>query len=467
MNIWRRTVGGRPIVTRLVIAVAASMAIVLLAAGAFVFWRVDYALDKQLDRDLHAYQEVVERDVHDGVPLLRDTPGQSYQIYDTGGRVIGGTATTRLVDEATVRDTKPGRELHEDVGNFLQRHDHPYRVVTEVVTTSTGPVVVASAISRTSRDEALRELLLQLAIADLATLAAASMVGYGTARAALNPVERYRIAAEHARADDQPRLPVTEDRDDELTRLVHTFNALLERIGEANERERQFLADAAHELRSPLSLMRTELEWISLRPRDSGETSTALSSLRSQVEHLIDLSNAVLELEELRGAAAPPSELIAVHGLVADVVAPLEPSAAAQGRKIEYDVPDDLAVDGNRRWLELALTNLVSNALRHGERTVTVTARLLVGRVRLTVADEGAGFPSAFIGRAFDRFTRADESRTTQGTGLGLALVRAIAELHGGSATIDGARVTLDLPGGQLPDAPAGSADTRPAHLPR
>ena len=122
-----------------------------------------------------------------------------------------------------------------------------------------GTRYVASAISRRKHDEALRELLLQLAIADLAALVAASFVGYRTARAALDPVERYRRTVERLeRGSDVPheRLPVDTDRDDELTRLGHTFNDLLDRLEDAARRERQFLADTSHELRSPLSLMR-------------------------------------------------------------------------------------------------------------------------------------------------------------------------------------------------------------------
>lgn len=444
MSLWRRLVGDRPIVTRLVLAVAGAMTVVLLVAGGFVFWRVQYALDRQLDQDLDAYQQVVQRAVSTGAVPPSDTPGQSYQVYDRRGRVTAGNASTQLVDRRSIAQAAAGTEYRGDVGNLLPPADHPYMVVATRVDTPRGSVVVASAISKDNHDEALRELLLQLALTDLATLAAASLVGYGTARAALKPVERYRLAAE--KGDGAHLLPVTAGKDDEVTRLGHTFNALLERIRQANDRERQFLADASHELRSPLALMRTELEWVLLRPRDEAETTTALESLRSQVERLITLSNALLDLEELRASGTPIHEPVKVDRLVSEVTSRFTASAAAQGRRIDTVIPAGLVIDGNAHWLDLALGNLVSNALRYGEGTIRVIATRTPGRTQLAVDDEGPGFPSDFIDKAFDRFSRADTSRTTRGTGLGLALVQAVAEAHTGTATVTRSRVTLDLP---------------------
>ena len=304
-------------------------------------------------------------------------------------------------------------------------------------------MVVASAISKSKHDEALRELLVQLAIADLITLVAASLVGYGTARAALNPVERYRVAAE--KADGATVLPVDPGKDDEVTRLGHTFNALLDRIRRANERERQFLADASHELRSPLALMRTELEMALLKPRDPVETRTAFESMRGQVERLITLSNALLDLEELRASGTAPAEPVDLGALIGEVTGRYLTAAAAEGRTIEVQVAPGLSVEGNAHWLDLALDNLVSNALRYGAGTITVTGRQHGTGTRLVVSDEGPGFPDEFVEKAFDRFSRAETSRSSGGTGLGLALVKAVGEAHGGTATVQGSQVSLYL----------------------
>jgi signal transduction histidine kinase len=449
--VWGRLVGDRPIVTRLVLAVAGAMSVVLLLAGGFVFWRVQFALDRQLDQDLEAYQEVVQRAVAAGVTPPTDTPGQSYQVYDATGRVLdGNSARARLVDDATVAAALGGEDTRTDVGRFLPPAARPYRVVTAPVRTTRGTVVVASAISKSKHDEALRELLLQLTIADLATLAAASVVGYRTARGALNPVERYRRAAEQSHG--APTLPVDAGRDDEVTRLGHTFNALLARIERAGERERQFLADASHELRSPLALMRTELEVATLRPGGARETAATFASLRAQVERLITLANALLDLEELRAAGTTEAEQVDLDRLVAGVADRHRAQATEQGRRILTEGSSGVVVDGHAHWLDLAVANLVSNALRHGRGAITLTTTEAEGWVRLTVADEGDGFPDDFVPRAFDRFSRAEASRASGGTGLGLSLVQAVAEEHHGTATISGpAGVTITLPAGGHP----------------
>ena len=450
MSLWQRAVGRRPIVTRLVVAVALAMAAVLLGASAFVFWRVQFALDRQLDQDLAAWRAVTLPAVRDGVVPPQDTPGQTVQVYDRRGRLVGGDrgSVPDLLTPARVRDVLAEGTERYDLGRLLPPPAHRgFRVQADRVVTPAGTRVVATAISRSKHDEALRELLLQLLIADLATLAGASLVGYRTARAALDPVERYRRAASRAGAEEVGRLPVAEDRDDELSRLGHTFNDLLARIEAGAERERQFLADASHELRTPLAVMSTELQWVRHRRRSPEELDTALSSLQGQVERLIGLSDALLELEELRSGASLQREPVDVRELVEDVVHDRVP----RGADVVLDVPDDargpLLLD--LRWCSVALGNLLVNALRHGRAPVTVSAAYAEGRLRLVVRDSGDGFPEEFRDHAFDRFRRAEQSRTTPGSGLGLHLARSVAVGHGGDATIlpgPGGAVALDLP---------------------
>ena len=307
-----------------------------------------------------------------------------------------------------------------------------------------------AAVRRGHRDEALRELLAQLALASGLTLIAASYVGYRTARAALRPVERYRVgAASLADGAQHLRLDVPADRDDEITRLGHTLNQMLDRLEASAERERRFVADASHELRTPLTLMRAELDVALHRPRSAGELTETLRSVDTEVQRLIDLSNALLDLEELgtiqhiSRASADLADLLAV------AVAPHRRTAEGEKRAVTVEA-SGRDVDVDARWLRPAIGNLLDNALRHGAGDVRLAATVHEGRLRLCVTDEGTGFPPEFLPRAFDRFARAEASRTGEGSGLGLAFVQAVATAHGGTAhaenTGHGARVVLDLP---------------------
>ncbi|ARF58416.1 sensor histidine kinase [Streptomyces gilvosporeus] len=441
-----------PIVLRLVIAVAAAMSLVLGGAAALVYWRVESALDQQLDADLATYHHNLVRDLRAGrSPSGPD--GSAYQILDTHGHVIEASALVRRerllsADEITAADG--GTTVHRDIGGLLALNPHTLRLTAQRVRLPGHRTVIAvAALRRGHRDEALRELLAQLALADGLTLLAASYVGYRTARAALDPVERYRHrAATLADAAPRVRLPVPEDRDDELTRLGHTLNQMLDRLESAAERERRFLADASHELRTPLSLLRAELDVALHRPRSADELTETLRSVDTEVQRLIDLSNALLDLEELGSTEHLTRAPVDLADLVETAVAPHLPAAEDDGRTLTVDVtPATVTIDA--RWLRPALSNMISNALRHGHGDIHVTAVARDGRVHLTVTDEGPGFPPDFLPRAFDRFTRAEASRTGQGSGLGLAFVAAVAASHDGTAhaenTDRGAAVGLDL----------------------
>ncbi|MEW2400039.1 ATP-binding protein [Streptomyces sp. NPDC046862] len=448
-----RLLGRLPIVRRLVIAVAAAMSLVLAGAAALVFWRVETALDQQLDADLATYRHALVTDLRAG-RSLSGPDGSAYQILDPRGRIVEASPlvrTERLLTPAEIRATADGATVHRDIGGLLPLDPHTLRLTAERVRLPRHRTVIAvAALRRGHRDEALRELLAQLAIAAGLTLLAACYVGYRTVRAALDPVERYRNRAA-ALADGAPRvrLPVPEDRDDEITRLGHTLNQMLDRLEASAERERRFVADASHELRTPLSLLRAELDVALHRPRTADELTETIRSVDAEVQRLIDLSNALLDLEELGGTKHLTRAPVDLAELVDTAVSVHLRAAERADRSLTVDVTP-ATVDVDTRWLRPALGNLISNALRHGQGAVHVAAAAHEGRLRLTVTDEGPGFPPEFLPRAFDRFTRAEASRTSQGSGLGLSFAAAVAAAHGGTAHADntptGPAVTLDLP---------------------
>jgi len=227
---------------------------------------------------------------------------------------------------------------------------------------------------------------------------------------------------------------------------------MLARLEAGLAHERRFVADASHELRTPLTLLKTELELALRRPRSAEELREAIESAAEDTDRLVQLADDLLVIARSeQGALQLRRDPIEVGELAERTAARFAPRAAELGRPLVVDVHAAAWVVGDRLRLEQALGNLVDNALRHGSGAVRLAAEASNGSVVLHVSDEGAGFPAAFAGRAFERFSRADDARSSGGSGLGLAIVDAIAHAHGGSAGItvangSGADVWLRLP---------------------
>ena len=297
-----------------------------------------------------------------------------------------------------------------------------------------------SAEVREERDETLTTLLGFLLVGGPLALAAATYVGWLLAGAALHPVEAMRRRAAEISADTTgDRLPVP-GRDDEIHRLGTTLNEMLDRLDAGLARERRFVADAGHELRTPLALLHTELELALRRPRTREEQEAALRSAAEEVERLTRLAEGLLLLATAEEVALQRTRF-PVRDLLGDVA-----------RRFGVEVGEaDGELEADRVRLEAALGNLVANALRHGAPPVRLDAMREDDHVAIRVTDAGPGFPPDFLPHAFDRFARADAARTEPGAGLGLAIVAAVARAHGGSAEAAGATVTLRLPADQPP----------------
>jgi signal transduction histidine kinase len=237
---------------------------------------------------------------------------------------------------------------------------------------------------------------------------------------------------------------------------------MLDRIEAGVRREREFLADASHELRTPVSLLRAEVELALEAPRSKDELLAALRSVAQDADRLSQLAEDLLLLSRIDGGRMPlRSETIELDELLEGVATRFRRRAGETGRRIETD-GRRLRISADRTRLEQALGNLVENALRYGSGTVRLVGFQRDARIELHVTDQGRGLPPAFAPKAFKRFTRADDARSTAGAGLGLSIVKAIAEAHGGIAAAanerdGGADVFLSLPAGRetsaLPDA--------------
>ena len=309
-----------------------------------------------------------------------------------------------------------------------------------------GRNVLVVGATRQDRVETLAAFRNELLIAGPIALLLASAAGYLLAGFALRSVETMRRRAASISAQTPgARLPVPQTGD-ELERLGETLNEMLCRLESALERERGFVADAGHELRTPLTIVRTELE-LALRQAGSvDELKGAIGRSAQEVDRLSQLAEDLLLIARSEDRGLPLRiERVDVDQLFAGVVRRVELRAQAEAKRVTASSAG-ATVQGDRIRLEQALVNLVDNALRYGGDSITLAAR----GEELHVTDDGPGFPPGFLDRAFERFSRADAARGRSGAGLGLAIVRTIAEAHGGSAhaanRAPGADVWLALP---------------------
>jgi signal transduction histidine kinase len=449
-----------PIRLRVTLAFVLVMALVLSAIGLFVYLRFKSELDATINASLRSRATDVAALVKEADSGLSERRGnlvgrsESFaEVLDPSGRVIDSTASIAGHDLLTAAElARAGRApIILNRGPLPGLQDESRLLAIPVLAHGRRRIVVVGT-STEGRGESLSDLLQLLLIGGPVALLLASLAAYGVAGAALRPVEAMRSrAAEISSAEPDQRLPVPPTHD-EIARLGTTLNAMLERLGEALEHERAFVADASHELRTPLAILKTELELALRRGRSPGELRAALGSAAEETDRLTQLAEDLLTIAQTdRGELPVRMERIEVGEILDGVTARFSRRAEADGRELSQSNEAGLAVSGDRLRLEQALGNLLDNALRYGEGPVDL---VVLGRnrsVELHVRDRGPGFPEEFRGRAFERFSRAEASRSQDGSGLGLAIVEAIARAHRGEAHVEnrdggGADAWLALP---------------------
>jgi two-component system OmpR family sensor kinase len=427
-----------PIRVRLTVVFVVAMTVVLAVIGSFLFFRTKQSIDDAIAQSLRARQGAASAYVasqRGGVLAL--PPGERFaQVLTSGGAVLvtRPEAAAPMLGVAQARTAASGLhgfELHEQV-----------RYLAGPVTVRGRRVVVVAAASLADHERALEGLSGALLIGGPLALLLAAAAAYFVAGSALRPVEEMRLRAETIEtADPVAQLPEPAV-DDELRRLSVTLNAMLRRIAAASEHERRFVANASHELRTPLAALQTELELAERHGRSSEELKAASGRGREDVARLVGLTNDLLELARVSEARTVTRASIDVADLLATAASDLERRAAEAGRELVVE-PVDLEITGDPQALRRATGNLIENALVHGAGRITVGAAATDdGRaVELSVRDDGTLHPSIAAGIAFERFGRGADAAARPGAGLGLALVAAIAEQHGGSAEL------LELPG--------------------
>lgn len=416
--------------TRLLMIGAGGLAVGFALGGIVLISALEYALQRGVDSDALAtargVAELVNvRALPQPVPV---SGGQIVQVVDAKHRVrsasIGADRLVPLLRPDELAEARAGKNRYVD--GSRAGVSGPLRVVAVKAGPPDDPQTVLVARPVSSMRESVNVVRTALLITYPLLIAVLALFAWRVVGAALRPVEELRAGAEKITGgDSKDRLPVPDSRD-EIHRLAVTLNGMLDRLARARARQRAFVADAAHELRSPLANMRTELE-VAQRIGDPAGAEDLLVDVE-RLSRLVDDLLLLARADEAPGLArAEPVELGALLRETA------ERYSAARVPVAVADGPPQWT-SGDPQALRHVVTNLVDNAVRHATSRVT----LAVVPGGFTVIDDGPGIPPADRERVFERFTRLDDARARDagGAGLGLAIVQELVHRHGGTVTL-------------------------------
>jgi len=440
-RLWRSTFG-------LVVLVALGFAAATVAIGSVAFTITHEALEKQLDHRIEVETAALLAEAHeDGFHGLaeaiarreaaRSTASPDYLLLDSKGKRVAGGIVARSVIEAG----------YDEFFGYTRGKD---RVVAQALTTPVPGGTLIVAADRAGLYEIDRIL------GGLFSGALITVLVVGTGAAALvGLITRRRLAridrtAQAIIRGDFAQRVARDASGSEFDNLAATLNHMLDRIAGLLDNLRQVSSDVAHDLRTPLTRLYNRLDRAMLAT-GQGRTDE-IEAARAEAAELLDIFAALLRIAEIEGMAERlPRTDFNLSALAEQMAETYRPDAEASGHKLKTEIAPGIHMSGDRRLLSQAMANLLDNALRHTPvgTTITLSVQPDERQVSIQVSDDGPGSGDPDSDRLFQRFARAEGSRSSEGHGLGLALVSAVASAHGGSARLDGSegfQVTLSLP---------------------
>jgi two-component system, OmpR family, sensor kinase len=441
---------------RIAAAATASILTAVVLFAVITVLLVNHELRGSLDTALRQRAEEVAQLAVSAPAVLNDAgalegPASARQIIvevvDARGRLVARSLTLGallLPQDRLARAARlQGRTGLEDI----ELDGRPFRMLAAPIADAGGPaaggaVLVASDTSDISHTTG--SLGAVVALSGVGVVLLAAIAAAGLTRRGLRPLRRLAVAAGEIErtADPSRRLPEPGTLD-EIGQLTGVLNRMLSSLEQARAGERRFLADASHELRTPVTSLLGNVEYAARH----GADAEVLAELRHDAARLARLVDSLLALERA-GEPVAPAQAVALDALVRAV------AAGRDGDRVRVGPVDAVTVVGDEEALARALANLIENGLVHGPagRAVTVTLTRSGDRARLAVRDEGPGPDPSEHERLFERFWRGDGASERPGSGLGLSIVAAIAARHDGRVLVDGSTFTLELPLAPDPD---------------
>jgi signal transduction histidine kinase len=366
-------------------------------------------------------------------------PGANlYVIAGPNGELLAGNVASLQPGVLEQDGWSDSAFRYERFGDSSKRQQHS--AIAHVMTFENGlRILVGRDVGEPESARLLvrQALMLALSIMGIGAL----IIWFAIGRNALRRIDRTSVAAQKIMAGDlSQRLPVS-GAGDEFDRLSASLNAMLSRMERLNEGLRQVSDNIAHDLKTPLTRLRNKAESALAGERDAPEYRGALEDVIAESDQLIRTFNALLMISRVEaGSAAAEMSDLDLSAIAAEFADLYEPVAEDQGMVLRLAIEPGVIVRGNRELVGQAISNLLDNAIKYGENPEVSVIEVAVARVgdtiRLSVADHGKGVPPEKYDEVVKRFYRLDESRSKPGTGLGLALVVAVMELHGGKVEL-------------------------------
>jgi len=416
---------------------AATLLVVLLSAAGILRYALHATLQREFDKSVLASAGLVQQFFRAEV-----------EEYLTVEATLAHIAGELVFEERAIRIRKPDGALFKIVGSPVRRARRPLSGPVRTVRFALDPnlapqwdIEVDASAANVIALQARIDRWFGVGIPLLVLCAA--VVGWWLTGRTLRPVGRMAEAASRIAPASGARLPI-DDPTDELGRLGVRFNALLDRLDGALAQQREFLADAAHELRTPIARLRARVEVAMLEPAITSDTivlpaiDQELRAVSQQVDELLQLARA-----DAAGEDAPMRvESLFLDDVVMDELPRWQPEAHCRLLTLDYSALEESPVVGDASLLPRMISILVDNAIRYSQEggTVRVRVRPADGVVLLDVEDDGIGIPEHERARIFDRFFRGDAARLKRpdGSGLGLAIAAWIVRQHHGTITVTG-----------------------------
>jgi len=423
---------------RLTLYWAAVLALILLVAAIAsikLFERQQWAaLDAALLEEAETAAKEIERSDLVRIRTILDSLSREIDI-GPGRRVRIVTANGVIDDFGNPQTTPPGSSPDLPPRAMIVNNGE-FRFAVVPLLVGGEPAYLQSGLNAYLVHQSVNGLRNSLLLMVPVVLLLCVAGGYWLAGRALRPIESVTAELDAIQPTNlRSRLPVPPVAD-EVARLAARINALLERLERASVTERRFASDAAHELRTPLAVLRTGLEVTLARDRSADENHAALAAAHREVLSLCRIADELLMLARLNGEVSVERSRLNLRELVVEIASTVEPLAQAREIQLRVAADQDVFVEGNAGHLRRLVINLLDNALKFTPVNGSIEARLTMesNRAILRVADSGPGIDAAEMPFIFDRFFRG-ASAPGEGSGLGLSLCREIARLHGGDIT--------------------------------